>query len=553
MLTAIANIHAQQAQPVEMASLRANQQLRWQRSSPTAQQTDGPVLYQLVFTPGTTGTIAKFDSNTRHLVNSDITDVGSVVAIGNSGFTINANTGVVTFVNGQTFPGTVTSISNTDNFLTITSPTTTPVINLNTTNTDARYVLKAGDTMTGTLTLPGNGLVAGGSQLVLSGGKVGIGTNTPYAQLQVLGAAGADAFLTGGAGDAALSVRGGAGGSGGSGGAGGSPSIAGGAGASVSNGGAGGAGGSPSMAGGAGGATSFGTGGAGGGITMTGGAGGAITNGPVGHSGGAGGSITLAAGAGGAAANPSTPGQGGNILIEPGSGTPPGIVLITTGAVLDSAGNDNGTMINGGNNNPNLLLFGTSTSGEAIGSQRTGSGGSNGNNQFGLDFYTNYTSRMFIDNGGTVHIPGNLNVTGTKNFKIDDPLAPAEKYLVHASIESSEILNLYSGNVVLDNKGMATVQLPRWMEAENKDFRYQLTCVGRFAPVYVAEEIHNNRFEIAGGRPGMKISWQITGVRNDAYVKAHPMIVEEDKGENRGTYLHPELFEKQETAAAGRR
>jgi hypothetical protein len=101
---AIANIYAQQTRPVEMASLRANQQLRWQRSSPTAQQTDGPVLYQLVFTPGTTGTIAMFDNNPRHLVNSDITDLGGVVNIG--GLTISAGTGIVTFVNAQTFPVT---------------------------------------------------------------------------------------------------------------------------------------------------------------------------------------------------------------------------------------------------------------------------------------------------------------------------------------------------------------------------------------------------------------------------------------------------------------
>src|SRR5579859_1531423 len=93
LLTAIASLYAQQAQPVEMASLRANQQLRWQRTSPTAQQTDGPVLYQLNFTPGTQGTVAKFDSNTRHLVNSDITDIGGIVAIGSSGLTINASNG----------------------------------------------------------------------------------------------------------------------------------------------------------------------------------------------------------------------------------------------------------------------------------------------------------------------------------------------------------------------------------------------------------------------------------------------------------------------------
>src|ERR1022692_3160457 len=47
------------------------------------------------------------------------------------------------------------------------------------------YVAKVGDTMTGTLNLPTDSLVAGGNQLVLSGGKVGIGTTTPGAKLDV--------------------------------------------------------------------------------------------------------------------------------------------------------------------------------------------------------------------------------------------------------------------------------------------------------------------------------------------------------------------------------
>jgi hypothetical protein len=48
------------------------------------------------------------------------------------------------------------------------------------------YVAKVGDTMTGTLNLAANGLAAGGNQLTLSGGNVGIGTTTPAARLHVL-------------------------------------------------------------------------------------------------------------------------------------------------------------------------------------------------------------------------------------------------------------------------------------------------------------------------------------------------------------------------------
>jgi hypothetical protein len=57
------------------------------------------------------------------------------------------------------------------------------------------YVAKAGDTMTGTLVVPANGLRAGANQLVLSGGNVGIGTLTPQAKLEVNGVVQADGDL----------------------------------------------------------------------------------------------------------------------------------------------------------------------------------------------------------------------------------------------------------------------------------------------------------------------------------------------------------------------
>jgi len=151
-----------------------------------------------------------------------------------------------------------------------------------------------------------------------------------------------------------------------------------------------------------------------------------------------------------------------------------------------------------------------------------------------------------------VSITGNLNATGTKNFRIDHPLDPANKYLTHAAIESSEVLNLYSGNAILDDSGEAVVQLPEWFEAINKDFRYQLTPIG--APgrdLYVAEEISGGHFRIAGGKPGGRVSWQVTGVRNDAWEKAYPMVVEADKGADRGHYLTPELYGAPASARIG--
>ena len=103
--------------------------------------------------------------------------------------------------------------------------------------------------------------------------------------------------------------------------------------------------------------------------------------------------------------------------------------------------------------------------------------------------------------------------------------------------------NIYDGTVVLDNNGETIVNLPDWFEALNRDFRYQLTCIGGYAQIYIAQEIYNNQFKIAGGKPGLKVSWQITGIRHDAYAEKNRIPVEERKStEEKGKYLNPEAF-----------
>lgn len=145
---------------------------------------------------------------------------------------------------------------------------------------------------------------------------------------------------------------------------------------------------------------------------------------------------------------------------------------------------------------------------------------------------------------GRVEVTGNLT-KGGGSFKIDHPLDPENKYLSHSFVESPEMMNIYNGIVTLGKDGAAEVVLPRWFEALNRDFRYQLTPVGGFAPVYVAAKVRGNRFRVAGGRPGMEVSWQLTGVRQDAYAEKNRIRVEETKpAAERGSYLHPEAFDK---------
>jgi trimeric autotransporter adhesin len=265
----------------------------------------------------------------------------------------------------------------------------------------------------------------------------------------------------------------------------------------------------------------------------------------------------------------------------------------------DTDVNIDNTNANAGGVSPGLR-FG-SASGEGIASQRA----SSGDNQYGLDFFTDYARRMSINEEGNVGIGtvaaegimlkvlggtgagifsnsqdfttllvqntytggdavvfntdgqggdcvidtnANLDCEGTltgsnNNLKIDHPLDPANKYLVHASVESSELMNIYSGNVTTDELGVATVTLPNWFEAENGDFRYQLTTIGRDAHAWVSQEVSNGQFKIATNATNVKVSWQITAVRQDGYAKAHPLVAEQDKpAKERGLYRHPEAF-----------
>jgi hypothetical protein len=77
--------------------------------------------------------------------------------------------------------------------------------------------------------------------------------------------------------------------------------------------------------------------------------------------------------------------------------------------------------------------------------------------------------------------------------------------------------------------------------------------------LYIAEEISesninysntidknkNSRFKTAGGTPGMKVSWNVTGIRKDPWANAHRIRVEENKPDKeRGYYIYPELCDQ---------
>jgi len=141
-----------------------------------------------------------------------------------------------------------------------------------------------------------------------------------------------------------------------------------------------------------------------------------------------------------------------------------------------------------------------------------------------------------------VSVTGTLS-KGAGSFKIDHPLDPENKILYHSFVESPDMKNIYDGNVVTNSEGVSIVQMPEYFDALNKDFRYQLTVIGDFAQAIIAEEVNDGRFVIRTDKPNVKVSWQVTGVRKDAFAEANRIQVEVDKpAEQQGKYLHPKAF-----------
>ncbi|HKP53635.1 MAG TPA: hypothetical protein VJ183_13410 [Chloroflexia bacterium] len=153
-------------------------------------------------------------------------------------------------------------------------------------------------------------------------------------------------------------------------------------------------------------------------------------------------------------------------------------------------------------------------------------------------------------NGWAGFFTGRVRITGgccngpQLTTQVDHPQDPANKYLNHYSVQSSESLDFYRGHAILDAQGEAWVNLPDWFESLNEDFEYQLTAIGGPGrDLYIAQEIKDSRFQIAGGKAGMKVSWQITATRKNSDTSRSHLPVEQDKPEReRGYYLQPELY-----------
>ena len=246
-----------------------------------------------------------------------------------------------------------------------------------------------------------------------------------------------------------------------------------------------------------------------------------------------------------------------------------GLVLAATGGAADGQALVIGQTNNGTNTTrllcspgmigPATCFHGESNNGTGLAGMSTGGGGSvagvygSSSTGFGLLGVGNI-GLVSVGTALAGYFSGNVHVQGTLSksagsFRIDHPL-DRTKYLQHSFVESPDMMNVYNGNVRTDRRGFATVRLPRYFQALNRDFRYQLTIVGtRGWRARVVRRIHANRFTIQTDVPRALVSWQVTGVRHDAYANAHRIQPEIAKSADRGaTAVSPQLVRRLRTA-----
>ena len=146
-----------------------------------------------------------------------------------------------------------------------------------------------------------------------------------------------------------------------------------------------------------------------------------------------------------------------------------------------------------------------------------------------------------ISVSGDVTVVSNLT-KGSGTFVIDNPANPENELLYHSFVESPDALNEYVGTAIIGKDGEAIVQLPDYFEALNGNYQYFVRPVDTpMGGLYVKQEVKDNAFVIAGGKPDGQVSWMVTGIRRDPYILANPIIPEVEKGPDqlvdKGEYL----------------
>jgi hypothetical protein len=144
------------------------------------------------------------------------------------------------------------------------------------------------------------------------------------------------------------------------------------------------------------------------------------------------------------------------------------------------------------------------------------------------------------------YFDGDVLVTGdvlpaAAFVQVDHPEAPAARWYRLALVGAFEQVSIISGNARTGSNGRVTVRVPDLFASQHRDFRYQLTPLGRASGLHVARTIEGGRFVIAADEPDLEVSWQVTGLRSDPSA-ARPFRADVPKSASeRGRFLQPRL------------
>lgn len=177
--------------------------------------------------------------------------------------------------------------------------------------------------------------------------------------------------------------------------------------------------------------------------------------------------------------------------------TTPSVRLDVNGGILTNTGYDyfDGTR---------RLIFGGDATGGFIATTTNHS----------LRFQTAGTDRMTIDTAGTTTVSGNLTVTGTKNFAMEDP-GDAKRAIYYTALEGPEAGTYIRGTAKTVN-GEVVVKLPGYFSriTENERMTVQLTPVGAFGQAYVASKAPGQIvIRVAEGADDIEFDYFVQGVR----------------------------------------
>jgi hypothetical protein len=154
-------------------------------------------------------------------------------------------------------------------------------------------------------------------------------------------------------------------------------------------------------------------------------------------------------------------------------------------------------------------------------------------------FYVFYGEVGYFYHGGSGYF--NYLSKGGGGWRTDHPTKPETHFLNHGFVESDVMRNEYPGNVMLDAKGEALVEMPDWFPHVNSEPSVTVTAKGKRMSTGW-EQIDNKTFKLLGDAGG-EVSYMISCKRSDQWTKKNcPGIEIEKTDEEKGLYMHPELF-----------